>query len=298
MLNVIATILVSIITSLGVISFNPVSVWDKPSNLLGTASFPTSVATLTNPGATDSVATVSHSSQHTNANDEIEAIEAKAGTGASTPTLGTLLYGNGTGSSIWSASPSITGLTLSGQGIFGSFISNASSTIIGNFNITGNSTSTNATTTNFFSTTASTTNAYGTNINGFGLSACEVGYNLGWANGVFGCQAQVGANVTYTDYNEPSPLIDKAYGSISLDAGQILQFTATCSGNTTMIVDYRWNTDTSTTTLFSLTVISPYFNQFTDILQATSTSNVVNIGVYGTGGNGCSDISRFKTLVF
>jgi len=39
--------------------------------------FPTSLDTLTNPTATDDTSTVSHSAQHTNANDAIEALEAK-----------------------------------------------------------------------------------------------------------------------------------------------------------------------------------------------------------------------------
>jgi len=42
-------------------------------------NFPTSLDTLTNPTATDSVATVSHASQHANANDALEALEAKVG---------------------------------------------------------------------------------------------------------------------------------------------------------------------------------------------------------------------------
>lgn len=42
-------------------------------------NFPTGLDTLTNPTATDEVAIVSHSSQHTNANDAIEALEAKVG---------------------------------------------------------------------------------------------------------------------------------------------------------------------------------------------------------------------------
>lgn len=41
--------------------------------------FPTDLDTLTNPAATDKVATVSHSLQHSNANDAIEALEAKVG---------------------------------------------------------------------------------------------------------------------------------------------------------------------------------------------------------------------------
>ena len=49
-------------------------------------NFPTSLDTLTNPYSTDKVATVSHSSQHSNANDAIEALEAKVGADGSAVT--------------------------------------------------------------------------------------------------------------------------------------------------------------------------------------------------------------------
>ena len=42
-------------------------------------NFPTSLDALTNPQGTDSVAAVSHAAQHANANDAIEALEAKVG---------------------------------------------------------------------------------------------------------------------------------------------------------------------------------------------------------------------------
>ena len=49
-------------------------------------SFPTGLDTLTNPTATDKVAVVSHSSQHANANDAIEALQAKVGANSSAVT--------------------------------------------------------------------------------------------------------------------------------------------------------------------------------------------------------------------
>lgn len=49
-------------------------------------SFPTGLDTLTNPLATDKVAVVSHASQHANANDAIEALEAKVGANGSAVT--------------------------------------------------------------------------------------------------------------------------------------------------------------------------------------------------------------------
>lgn len=49
-------------------------------------SFPTSLDTLTNPAATDSTSTVDHAAQHANANDAIEALEAKVGVNSSAVT--------------------------------------------------------------------------------------------------------------------------------------------------------------------------------------------------------------------
>lgn len=42
-------------------------------------NYPTSLDTLTNPLATDTLASPSHSDQHANANDAIEALQAKVG---------------------------------------------------------------------------------------------------------------------------------------------------------------------------------------------------------------------------
>ena len=53
---------------------------------IGAISFPTSVDTLTNPSAIDSTATVSHSGQHSDANDGIEALQAKVGADGSAVT--------------------------------------------------------------------------------------------------------------------------------------------------------------------------------------------------------------------
>ena len=47
-------------------------------------SFPTSLDTLTNPTSTSSLASPSHSDQHINANDAIEALETKVGINGST----------------------------------------------------------------------------------------------------------------------------------------------------------------------------------------------------------------------
>lgn len=49
-------------------------------------SFPTSIDSLSNPTATSSTVTVDHAAQHTNANDAIEALEAKVGADSSAVT--------------------------------------------------------------------------------------------------------------------------------------------------------------------------------------------------------------------
>lgn len=60
-------------------------------------NYPTSLDTLTNPTSTDDTVTVDHAAQHANANDAIEALETKLGTGSSTATDNTVLRGTGAG---------------------------------------------------------------------------------------------------------------------------------------------------------------------------------------------------------
>ena len=46
-------------------------------------NFPSSIDSLTNPNSTDALSSPSHSQQHTNANDAIEALQAKVGVNGS-----------------------------------------------------------------------------------------------------------------------------------------------------------------------------------------------------------------------
>lgn len=69
-----------------------------------TSNFPTSADALSNPAAGDQLSNVTtpHAAQHANANDILEAIEAKLGLGASTPPASAaVLRRTGTGSSGW-----------------------------------------------------------------------------------------------------------------------------------------------------------------------------------------------------
>lgn len=63
--------------------------------------YPSALDTLTNPSASTDPAVLSHAAQHADANDILEALEAKLGTSASTPSSGKLLVGTGTGASAW-----------------------------------------------------------------------------------------------------------------------------------------------------------------------------------------------------
>lgn len=158
-----------------------VDIWDD-YKVFGATNFPTSLDTLTNPSGTDSVATVSHSGQHSNANDAIEAIEAKVGITASTPITGTVLAGTGAGTSVWTTFATTTNLQST------NILATGSSTLQ-NFtfiNATGTKatttdffstifTATNATTTNLFSTTASSTNLFATLFSGGNITSSGLG---------------------------------------------------------------------------------------------------------------------------
>jgi hypothetical protein len=66
-------------------------------------NFPASLDSFANPtaGSYEDDTGLEHHTQHANANDAAEALEAKLGIGASTPAANTILGGNGTGTSGW-----------------------------------------------------------------------------------------------------------------------------------------------------------------------------------------------------
>lgn len=70
--------------------------------------FPGSLDSFVDPTALNNQGSPSHSSQHADANNAIEAVEAKLGIGATTPSSGAVLVGNGAGSSVWDSSPVLT----------------------------------------------------------------------------------------------------------------------------------------------------------------------------------------------
>lgn len=221
----------------------------------GAVSYPTSLDVFENPSATQSVATVvTHSTQHGNANDALEAIEAKLGIGASTPIVNTIFMGSGAGSSVWSSYATATNMTLSGiitssgLGTFGSLISQASSTIVGGLTITGNSTSTNATSTiGAFTSFATSTKYFGG-----GLNSCSGGSFLTWTTGNFGCSSPAAGGTTAglaTTTDTTIPFI----GGISMGVGDVIIIWTNCSQSNngcTGQVDIKPQNHFATTTLW------------------------------------------------
>src|SRR4030042_374700 len=68
-------------------------------------TYPTTLDGFTNPISSDTLDNPPHSEQHTDANDAIEALETKVGTGSSTPSANTIFCGSGTGSSSYKSAP-------------------------------------------------------------------------------------------------------------------------------------------------------------------------------------------------
>jgi len=220
--------------------FRPVEpmIWDAIPQTFGATNFPTSLDSLTNPSATDSVATVSHSAQHANANDAIEALQAKLGIGASTATVNTIFVGTGTGSSAFSTFATTTSLVTT------NLLVNGSSTLQ-NFTAS-NSTTTNATTTNLYvSGTASTTNL-NANTSTFGNSTIE---SL-TVSSCSGCSSSTGIS-TYTATSSTNRYMAKTLNLVAGDT--VIWWGGMNSGNNCGTMAYRISSPWSmaSTTLFS-----------------------------------------------
>ena len=87
-------------------------------------NFPTSLDTATqqpSPSASDAMDATGkeHATVHTNHSGALLALEAKAGTGASTPTANAVFMGTGTGSSAWDTSPTFKGDVTVGYDDYG-----------------------------------------------------------------------------------------------------------------------------------------------------------------------------------
>lgn len=125
-----------------------------PTNNLGSISFPTTLDALTNPSATDRTNVVSHSGQHSDANDAIEALEAKMGingsavtsslsyklSGVVTPDKAVSLTGVETLTNKILTSPSMTSATIATAAITNvtlSTTSSATTTLTGSTTVNG-----------------------------------------------------------------------------------------------------------------------------------------------------------------
>jgi hypothetical protein len=231
MIKIISTALIGIVAFVGGLfvqdtASTTYNAGGEESVQFGATSYPGALDSLTNPGATDSVAVVSHSSQHANANDAIEAIEAKVGTGASTAIANTVLAGNGTGSSGWTLFPTTTNSTATGLGTFGTLLSQGSTTVVGSLNITGNSTTTNATSTiGAFTNLATSTKYFGA-----GLSSCTGDADaVRWSGGFFSCgNIAVSASIPAT-YSTSTVTISYKIEYVNMTPGDNLLAWASCA---------------------------------------------------------------------
>jgi hypothetical protein len=296
-MNILAAFVIGIVAIVG--SFFPrTSVWDKPSNNFGSTNFPASLDVLVNPGATDSVATVSHSSQHANANDAIEALEAKLGIGASTAVANTLFAGTGAGASLFTTHATATNLTLSGilnvtgLGTFGTLLSQGSTTIVGGLTITGNSTTTNATTTIIAATTATTTNFYGA-----GLTSCVGSNYITWSNGQFSCTSLSASQRPLLGISSSTNSLYLA-STTDLVAGQSINWRGICQrggSNSDLNMGYKLANQAGTTTIMNFGTIGDEIEVGEGVFMATTS---VTITVEASAASNCDEGMQLTTIFY
>lgn len=100
-------------------------------------NFPTSLDNFTNPLGTQTLDSPDHAGQHSDANDALEALEAKIGLGAGTPTANKLLVGSGNGTATWTTTwngGTINNATIGTSQFTGGTVNNV---VIGTSAITG-----------------------------------------------------------------------------------------------------------------------------------------------------------------
>lgn len=217
--------------------------YDAGSNdiKVGAISYPSSLDSLTNPLPGDSVAVVSHSAQHANENDAIEALEAKLGVTSSTALVNSVLTGNGSGSSIWS-----TFATTSS--IYSTNITAIGSTTLQNFSFL-NATGTQATTTNL-TVSSVTSSVLSTNATG-GIGAVTIGSGLLYSGNTL--SVTTGSSVFYVSTSTSSNY--RVAGPISVTSGSKFMIQGKISvGNTeSSVLRVKQSTYTASTTLDSVT---------------------------------------------
>lgn len=268
--------------------------------LLGSISYPSSLDNFVNPGATDSVATVSHSAQHSNANDAIEALEAKVGITSSTAMSGSVLTGNGSGSSIWSTYATTTAwsaITASTTNLtaFGS-------TTLQDFTYK-NATGTSATTTRLAITGLSGQIPYA-NSSG-SILPVTIGTGLSFSGGTLSTAASASSQVASTTRYATGSIAATTTGMLS---GQTIFVVVTfCSQNTNSVGLFVKPTSGATSTL-QLPIQNSSGGDVAHTLNGTYTapSDDSGVRVYlspSTTGNGdfapgCTGGSNFSILKF
>jgi len=99
-------------------------------------NYPTSLDTTTElpePTATTDLneAGYEHDTLHVNVNQAVRELEAKVGTGTSTSVANTVMAGNGTGTSEWSASPTVSGTMTATTGFVGDLTGDVTGNVSG-----------------------------------------------------------------------------------------------------------------------------------------------------------------------
>ena len=99
-------------------------------------NYPTSLETTTElaePTATTDLneAGYEHATLHVNVHQAVRALEGKVGTGASTSVANTVMAGNGTGTSEWSASPTVSGTMTATTGFVGDLTGDVTGNVSG-----------------------------------------------------------------------------------------------------------------------------------------------------------------------
>ena len=147
-MNILLSIIVGVAVIVGSL-FMPTN-YGGDDDSLGATSFPSSLDTLTNPASTDKTNSPSHSTQHTNANDALEALEAKIGvngsavttshdyklSGVATGDKAVSLTGSETLTNKILTSPNVTGMTATTSTLIGTTL-NATTTLNGTTTING-----------------------------------------------------------------------------------------------------------------------------------------------------------------
>lgn len=250
------------------------------------ATFPASLDSFENPSGTGLVSTtVTHSAHHTNANEAIELIESKLGTGSSTSSTNTLLAGNGAGTSVWTTHATTTNLQSTNIVAMGS-------TTLQNFTAT-NGTTTNATSTAFHVSGLASTTALRSNTATIGSETVGVSTinSLTVSGSCSGCTTGTVAVYTATSTatggtNFKTSLqksLNLVSGDLVLFGGSKLGGSSGSTGNLTYKITSPWDVATTTTCITNGAQLDSSC-QYTFLATTTETVIFTYAGVSSTDG--------------